>query len=404
MAEQIKKIILQDGKVRYRFVVDVGRDPKTGRRKQLTVTKDKQKDARAELDRIRHQRDAGTYIAPSKMTLGEWVDEWLERKARDVEPTTVRAYRTVMVHVREQLGHIRLQALTEDDVEAFVDWVLKNGRRRGGTPGTSLRVTYVELILGKLSEALGRAVVRKLVPVNVAQYVKVPKQVPKQVRKQDRRDHRPAPPWDVTEVRTFIRGIERDRLYVPLLLSLMGLRPAEVCGMRWIDIDVKASTLETANTRTMIGNHTVLEKDTKTEAGERTLPLPSTVAHAVGKLRACQARERLAAGEAYTDSGYLLVDELGLPLDTRKLREQAYRLMRELGLRRVRLYDARHSCMSYLALNGVPDVILARWAGHTNAAFTKRRYVHVTADDMRPAAAAWDAFHGDLAETQTAGS
>ncbi|MFE6486976.1 tyrosine-type recombinase/integrase [Streptomyces sp. NPDC057757] len=85
-------------------------------------------------------------------------------------------------------------------------------------------------------------------------------------------------------------------------------------------------------------------------------------------------------------------------MNTRHLREHVYRLMRELELRRVRLYDARHSCLTYLAVSGVPDVVLAAWAGHTNASFTKRMYVHPNVDDLRPAATAWDAFHSADAE------
>ena len=114
--------------------------------------------------------------------------------------------------------------------------------------------------------------------------------------------------------------------------------------------------------------------------------------------RALQDAEKAAAGEAYTDTGYVVVNELGMPLNTRHLREYAYRLMRRLGLRQVRLYDARHSVLKALALAGVPDVILAAWAGHTNAAFTKRKYVSIEAEDMRDAAAALDSFHGALSE------
>jgi integrase len=87
--------------------------------------------------------------------------------------------------------------------------------------------------------------------------------------------------------------------------------------------------------------------------------------------------------------------ELGVPVNTRQLREQhAYRLMADLGLRKVRLYDARHSCLTYLANKGVMDHILAAWAGHTNAGFTKKKYVHPDVEDLRSAAAVWDGFHG----------
>ncbi len=93
-------------------------------------------------------------------------------------------------------------------------------------------------------------------------------------KKTDKRERERPKPWTVDEVQTFIKGIEDDRLYAPLLLSLMGLRPAEVCGQRWTDIDLQLGTLEMTNTRTMVGNRTVLEKDAKTAAGERVLPLP----------------------------------------------------------------------------------------------------------------------------------
>ncbi|MDW6058223.1 site-specific integrase [Streptomyces sp. FXJ1.4098] len=152
--------------------------------------------------------------------------------------------------------------------------------------------------------------------------------------------------------------------------------------MRWTDIDFEAGTLDVANTRTMIGNARVLEKDTKSEAGERTLPLPEPVQLALLNFRVLQEAERATMGAYYIESGYMFVDLLGQAMSTRQLRERAYSLMAKLGLRKVRLYDARHSCLTFLAVNGVSDTILAAWAGHTNANFTKRVYVHPTAADM----------------------
>jgi integrase len=387
MAEP-KRITLANGKTRYRLMVDAGRD-ETGKRVQVTVTRDTAKACREERDRITAQRAAGTFIAPSKITLGEWLDQWLEYKQRDVEETTIRAYRLALVHVYEQLGDVRLQELTEDMVKEFIDGLVLRGRRKGGPPEKRLAITYIEHILIRLRGALRRAVVRRLIPVNVAAEVR-PSLADK---KTDKRERERAKPWTVAEVQAFIKGISGDRLFAPLLLSLMGLRPAEVCGQRWTDIDLDEGLLSIAMTRTMVGNKTVLEKDTKTAAGERALPLPRGPWEALRQLRVRQAAEKLAAGEGYTDSGFVVVDEIGRPLNTRHLREHAYRLMRDLGLRRVRLYDARHSVLTVLATSGVSDVILAAWAGHTNAAFTKKKYVHIAAEDMRGAAAALDVFH-----------
>ncbi|MEU1216988.1 tyrosine-type recombinase/integrase [Streptomyces sp. NPDC005790] len=99
--------------------------------------------------------------------------------------------------------------------------------------------------------------------------------------------------------------------------------------------------------------------------------------------------EELAAGERYEDHGYVLVDGLGRALNGRQLRERAYTVMAENSLRRVRLYDARASCLTYLANNGVPDHLLARWAGHSDVRTTNRWYVKPDVEDLRPAADTW---------------
>ncbi|MGW1881636.1 tyrosine-type recombinase/integrase [Streptomyces sp. NPDC001970] len=146
-----------------------------------------------------------------------------------------------------------------------------------------------------------------------------------------------------------------------------------------------------------MGNRTVVEKDTKSLAGERQLPLPALIREALKRFRATQVAEKLAAGEAYEDSGYVLVDELGRALNGRHLRVRAYKVMAENELRRVRLYDARASCFTYLANNGVPDHLLALWAGHTDVKTTKKWYVKPDVEDLRPAAEAW----GGLASVPT---
>ncbi|MFE7752481.1 site-specific integrase [Streptomyces sp. NPDC057428] len=243
----------------------------------------------------------------------------------------------------------------------------------------------VEMSLARLKEALDRAVARRLVEVNVAREVKVPRNL----RKAERRAKTVIPPWDIQEVRAFVRAIKDDRLYAVFLLSLMGLRPAEICGMRWGDVDLTGAILTVTRTRTLMGNKSVVEKDTKSFAGQRQLPLPDLVREALAEFQATQMAEKLAAGERYEDNGYVLVDGLGRALNGRQLRERAYTVMAENSLRRVRLYDARASCLTYLANNGVPDHLLARWAGHSDVRTTKRWYVKPAVEDLRPAADTW---------------
>lgn len=69
--DPIKTVVLKDGRKRYRFVVDIGPDPKTGKRRQKTFTFDKKGDAKKARDKICHQTNEGTYVAPSKVTVNQ---------------------------------------------------------------------------------------------------------------------------------------------------------------------------------------------------------------------------------------------------------------------------------------------------------------------------------------------
>jgi integrase len=382
VSDPIKKIELAGGKVRYRFVIDIGRDPKTGRRRQLTKTYDTKKEARAEYAKIKHQTGEGTFVAPDKITVSDWLDTWLKSATIDVEKATAHNYEDALRPVRERLGARKLQQLSEEDIDDLVVWMLTAGRKRGGKVGTGLGVRSVKLTLGRLRSALTVAVRRKLVVRNVAQYT----QIPREARKKDAEAKAKRVPWSSDEVKTFVAATRGQRLFAPILLSLLGMRPAEVCGLRWSeDVNLDGKTIEVANTRTLVEGE-VEEKGPKSEKGKRTLPLPEPALAALKSFKARQAKEKLAAGTAYVDSGYVLVDELGKPWKTDQFRRAIYKLMATTGVRKVRPYDARHACLTYLATSGVPDVIVSAWAGHADLSFTKRVYIHPNAEHLQEAA------------------
>ncbi|MGW3690145.1 tyrosine-type recombinase/integrase [Streptomyces sp. NPDC005125] len=129
LSDPIKKLPPNaKGQVRYRFVVDVGIDPATGKREQLTRTFDTLKEAKAEYARLTNRRHEGTFVPPNKITVNEWLDQWLAKKTEDLQETTIYNYAVTLDRVRGKLGHIRLQELTEDHVETWMTWALQGGR------------------------------------------------------------------------------------------------------------------------------------------------------------------------------------------------------------------------------------------------------------------------------------
>lgn len=383
MADGIKKITLKNGKTRYRFVVDLPRGA-DGKRNQKTVTKDTLTEAKNARAALITDSNRGEYVADDKTTVGEWVDKWLSTKSPHVEVGTAYNYDNAMQPVKRWLGHIPLQQLTEDDVDELVSRMLSEGRKfPSESRGSGVGARSVELTLGRLRACLNVALRRRKVVRNVAQFT----EIPKPALKARTRGKKLLVPWTPAEVRAFLAGIKGERMFAPMLLALIAERPAEVCGARWDeDVDLDEGTINLTNTRTIVAGK-VVEKDTKTEAGERLLPLPLPVHVALRDFRTLQAREELAAPPgAYEQSGYVVVDRLGRPYNTRTLRTEAKRLMVVVGVREVRLYDARASALTFLESAGVSDSVLAAWAGHSSASTTRRHYVKPGVDALREAA------------------
>ncbi len=196
--------------------------------------------------------------------------------------------------------------------------------------------------------------------------------------------------WSDEETARFEAIVAQDRLHPVITLQCLGLRPEEVCGLRWRrDVSLPRRHIAIQVVRTIVDG-AVVEKPPKTPAGRRTLPLDDSLTASLRAFHALQAAEKLAAGEAYSDGGYVLCDELGRPYDPARLPRLHYRLMRRAGVRKVKPYTAtRHAAGSYLAHAGVSPDVIAAWLGHGDAGFTMKTYVHARPEDL---AAARDAL------------
>jgi len=376
--EPIRKIELKGGAVRYRLVVDIGRD-ENGKRQQITRTFDKLKDARAELSRIRHETDQGTYVKPSEITVSEYLDEYLVGATRGRRESTKVSYRDAFRPVRERLGARALQSVSKADIESLVDWMLTSGRRRGGQVGTALGPRSVRL---RLKAAFEMAVDEGRLVRNVVKLVTPPEYTPGE-----------RATWSRTEVRRFLRVATKDRLHAAWRLSLYGLRRGEVLGLRWSDIDLRAKTLTVSQARVLVDYKVRIELP-KSRNGKRTLPFDDELVSALTDLRKRRARESETAGHAYragledldwytAGDEYVVTDELGIPLHPEAYSDEFTRLLRRAGLPKIRLHDSRHTTLSLMEKAGVPISIVSKWAGHYDAAFTMRTYVHASDDDLK---------------------
>jgi hypothetical protein len=114
----IRKITTRVGVTKYRLIIDMGERPDGGR-DQRCETFDRLGDAKARQSEIRNSRGKGTLVRPSKITVEELCQRWLDSR-HDVREITRIGYQEVLKPVRAQIGRTKVQDLTRSRIESLI--------------------------------------------------------------------------------------------------------------------------------------------------------------------------------------------------------------------------------------------------------------------------------------------
>jgi integrase len=184
--------------------------------------------------------------------------------------------------------------------------------------------------------------------------------------------------------------LRHDRYEALWVVALfLGLRQAEVIGLRWVDIDVEAGTLRVNHALNRVDGTLVLAEP-KTERSRRILPLPRHVREALSAHRDRQAFARAAAGDRWQERSFVFASTIGTPLQPRNVLQAWYKLLKRAGLARRPFHVTRHTAASLLIADGVPLRVVMEVLGHSQISTTANTYGHVFAEALREAAEAMD--------------
>ena len=126
-----KKTVKRNGKeyTYWEARYTTGFDPGTGKQIQRSVTGKTQKEVAEKLRQITSEIDMGTYIEPSKMKLGEWLDIWAENYLGDVKPYTIVSYKGVIRnHIKPALGNLPLEEIPPHVIQMFYNSLGKESK------------------------------------------------------------------------------------------------------------------------------------------------------------------------------------------------------------------------------------------------------------------------------------
>lgn len=339
---------------RYRAVLTTG-EHGDGRRRQTTKTFPTLTAARVWVDETRAAVRRGEFTAPDRITLDDLAASWLRSK-REVREVTRQNYANALKPVLARLGGRRIQSLTRDDIDQLVEWLASD---EGGLRGRGLSRKSVMYTLGRLRSLLDYAVDNGIVAGNVAARVEPPRKV--------HGEDDEIPTWTPEQLLRFRKVADAHRWAAGWRLTLAGLRRSEVLGMRWRDIDLDTGVVEVTQGRVLVGGHVTVIDAPKSGTG-RAVAVETMQAGTSGVLRAektRQAKNKLAAGEVWQESGLLLVDEVGVPIRPEAYSDEFPRLCAKAKVPKIRLHAVRHSLALAMHRAGVAPADAASLLGHS---------------------------------------
>jgi len=187
-----------------------------------------------------------------------------------------------------------------------------------------------------------------------------------------------------------LNAAKGHRLEPAILVGLTrGLRPGEIFGLRWADLELDA-TPPVMHIRQAIKreNNQLRLGEPKTVHSKRVLVIPEVAVAALQGHRRFQNEERLRNGDVWHDNDLVFCTEIGTLVDPSNFRREFKKLTRSAGLGDWAPYELRHSAASLLVAMGVPIEQVADLLGHKDASTLLSVYRHDIAPAVDAGAAA----------------
>ena len=321
----------------------------------------RREDVREKLTKAIADRDGGLVYDAGNITVGEYLDRWLNDSVRDTvrQRTWERYEQFVRVHLTPALGKIKLAKLTP----AHVRGLYRDKLNSGLAPRTVLHIHRA------FSKALKQAAADGLIPRNPAAPVKPPQPRGEEIR-----------PLNREQVRVLFEAASGDRLEALYIVAVTaGLRRGELQGLKWDDLDLEAGMLQVRRTCSEPKGGHIFEAP-KSGKG-RNIRLTQSAVAALRMHRRRQLEERMYKADLWQEQGLVFPSTVGTPLWGGNLNRAFKATLQRAGLpKSTRFHDLRHTCATLLLKQGVNPKFVKELLGHADISLTLNVYSHVLPD------------------------
>ena len=316
-----------------------------------------------QLHKLLHKRATATLAEPSKITLLEFLEHWLELGAgASVSPSTIDSYRrNLETHVFQVIGHIRAQQITPLHIQTVLSRMKVHRRAKKGRSVTaeSSSERSKQYLFSILRKAFSRGIQWGILIRNPCEGCERPK-----TRKFE------IAPLNEEQVRDFLKTARESPLYGLFALAIQtGARQGELRALQWGDVNLEEKTISIRRTVSEVESGDI-EKAPKTAKGVRHVTLVDSSVELLQELRV----EALKRG--WNKSAKVFHRE-GKLITRAAVNWDFNQILKRAKLPAIRFHDLRHTHATLLLLQGVHPKIVQERLGHSTIAITLDIYSHV---------------------------
>ena len=300
------------------------------------------------------------------MTTADCLSDWLALRLSGLAPRTIEQYQDLISRlIVPALGEIPVEDLTALDLQSHLLLPLC----------AAGHVRTAQLCLVVLKSALRRAVHVGVLARNPSADI-IPPSQPE------------ADPswWTPEELRAFVRASSGSPWAIAWQLALCcGLRRGELAGLRWSDVDLAGGALHICNQRQRVKGRGVIDRQPKSKAGRRYIPLPDGLVRLL-KMQQRAQRARMALGAVFPV--YVVTYTDNRPIDPHRLNLELSAAIKAAGVRQITVHGLRHTMATLATSCGVNLRVLQSLLGHSTPILTAKVYAHVLTPDQIAASSA----------------
>ena len=301
---------------------------------------------------------------PSKLTIGELWDKWLDYQSDKVRISTKRGY----LHTQKYLEPIFNVKCTDFNEFHFEEWkkYMNNTNLNYISKNDKLKVFRALLNFGIKHYEFHN--------FHRAMLMMTKFDDPGAISE----DHLVYTPEEFNQ---FLSAEDKPRYRILwLTLYYCGLRIGEARGLQWKDIEWETKTIWINKQVQSIDNYSsqYFICDLKTKSSNRKLTMCNAL---YDELKSYYDNCRQYTN--FSDDFFCFGKDLGIvPLVYANARRRKNVIAQRSGVKQIRLHDFRHSCASLLIHSGAPIPMVSKYMGHASVNETLHTYTHMLGSDL----------------------